>query len=126
MKKTWVLLAIGAVVLFVISGINKIPTIEEKVNASWAQVQNQYQRRADLIPNLVETVKGYAKHENQTLEGVIQARAEATKVTLSVDQLNDPEMVKKFVPELSRQAVNYLVRCSIVLTFRSPLLIFSG
>ena len=96
MKKIWLFGILIVVVLFVISGINKIPTLDEKVTASWSQVQNEYQRRSDLIPNLVETVKGYAKHEQQTLEGVMQARAEATKVTLTVDQLNDPAMVKKF------------------------------
>lgn len=96
MKKIWIFGIIAVIVLFMLSGINTIPTLEEKVNASWSQVQNQYQRRADLVPNLVETVKGYAKHEKETLQGVIEARAEATKVTLSVDQLNDPEMVKKF------------------------------
>ena len=95
MKK---ILIIGAVLIaiFIFTGINKIPTIDEKVNAAWSQVQNQYQRRSDLIPNLVESVKGYANHEKSTLQGVIEARAEATKVTLNVDQLNDPEMVKKF------------------------------
>ncbi len=92
----WILIIAAIVAVFVFTGINKIPALDEKVNASWAQVQNQYQRRADLVPNLVNTVKGYAKHEKSTLTEVIQARAEATKVTLSVEQLNDPEMVRKF------------------------------
>jgi len=77
-------------------GVNTIPTLDEKVNASWAQVQNQYQRRSDLIPNLVETVKGYAAHEEKTLTEVIQARANATKVTLSPEMLSDPAAVQKF------------------------------
>src|SRR6186713_1883937 len=55
-------------------GINNIPTLDEQAKAAWGQVQNQYQRRADLIPNLVETVKGYAAHEKETLDAVIQAR----------------------------------------------------
>jgi LemA protein len=96
MKKFWIIGIVVLVAIFTIGGINKIPTLQEKVSAAWSQVQNQYQRRADLVPNLVETVKGYAKHEQQTLQGVIEARAEATKVTLTVDQLNDPAMVKKF------------------------------
>jgi LemA protein len=82
--------------LFVVSGINSIPRLDEKVNASWAEVQNQYQRRADLIPNLVETVKGYAKFEQKTLTDVIEARADASKVTISTEQLSDPEAMKKF------------------------------
>jgi LemA protein len=77
-------------------GVNTIPTLEEQVNASWAEVQNQYKRRADLIPNLVETVKGYASHERETLTAVIEARAKATSVTLSPEMLSDPEAVKRF------------------------------
>ena len=77
-------------------GVNAIPTLDENVNQKWAQVQNQYQRRADLIPNLVETVKGYAKHEQATLEGVMEARAKATQVTLSPEMLSDPAAVEKF------------------------------
>ncbi len=77
-------------------GVNTIPTLDEQVNAAWAQVENQYKRRADLVPNLVETVKGYAKHENQTLKDVIEARAKATSVTLSPQMLSDPEAVKNF------------------------------
>ena len=95
-KNTWLYVLIGAVVLFLISSINTIPSKDEAVRAAWAQVENQYQRRADLIPNLVETVKGYANFENNTLNDVIQARAAATKVTLSADMLNDPEALKRF------------------------------
>jgi len=82
--------------LFVFSGVNTVPRLDEKVNAAWAEVQNQYQRRADLIPNLVETVKGYANFEKQTLTDVIEARANATKVTLSPDMLSDPNALKNF------------------------------
>src|SRR5580658_1889957 len=95
-KGLWIIAAIVVVALFVISGMNTIPTLDEKVNASWGQVQNQYQRRLDLIPNLVETVKGYANFEKSTLTDVINARANATKVTISVDQLSDPQAIKKF------------------------------
>lgn len=76
-------------------GMQSIPTAGNQVEASWAEVQNQYKRRADLIPNLVEVVKGYAKHEQETLTKVIEARANATKVNVTVDQLND-ETMKKF------------------------------
>lgn len=88
-----VVVLIGA---FLLTGINTIPTQEQKVQAAWAQVQNDYQRRMDLIPNLVETVKGYANFEKSTLTDVIQARANATKVTLTADQLTNPEAVKQF------------------------------
>lgn len=77
-------------------GYNRIQGLDEDVKASWSEVQNQYQRRADLIPNLVETVKGYAKHESQTLQSVVEARAKATSVTLSASQLSDPAAFKKF------------------------------
>lgn len=78
-----VLLILFAV--WVVSGCNNLIRQDEDVNAAWAQVQNQYQRRMDLIPNLVSTVKGYASHEKETLEAVIQARAEATKVSVNLD-----------------------------------------
>ena len=94
--RIWLYVVLGAIALFVISGINTIPTQEEKVNAAWAQVENQYQRRMDLSPNLVETVKGYADFEKSTLTAVIEARASATKVILSPEMLSDPEAVKKF------------------------------
>jgi LemA protein len=77
-------------------GVNNIPTQEEAAKAKWSQVLNQYQRRADLIPNLVETVKGYAKQEAQVLEAVVNARARATSVQLPADVLNNPEAFKKF------------------------------
>ncbi len=77
-------------------GVNAIPAAEETAKAKWADVQNQYQRRADLIPNLVATVKGYATHEQSTLEGVTAARAKATSITVSADELRDPAKVKAF------------------------------
>ena len=76
-------------------GYQSIPRSENAVAAAWGEVENQYQRRADLVPNLVETVKGYAAHEKETLEAVVAARAQATQVKLSVDQLT-PENMKKF------------------------------
>ncbi len=76
-------------------GYQEIPRAENAVAGAWAEVENQYQRRADLVPNLVETVKGYAAHEKGTLEAVVQARAQATQVKLTVDQLT-PENMKRF------------------------------
>ncbi|MEO5323775.1 LemA family protein [Mesorhizobium sp. CC13] len=77
-------------------GYNTIPTQEEQAKAAWSEVLNQYQRRADLIPNLVETVKGYAAHEKDTLEGVVEARAKATQVTVTPETLTDPNAFKTF------------------------------
>ena len=94
--KKWLLIIGAALILFVVTGINSIPRLEEGVNASWAQVENQYQRRSDLIPNLVETVKGYATFEKTTLTDVINARANATKVTINPEMLNNPEAMKNF------------------------------
>jgi LemA protein len=70
-------------------GYNTMIELREGVDAQWAQVENVYQRRADLIPNLVSTVKGYAAHERETLEGVIEARSKATGINLSADQINE-------------------------------------
>ncbi|MER8951816.1 LemA family protein [Mesorhizobium sp. M0833] len=77
-------------------GYNTIPTAEENAKAAWSEVLNQYQRRADLIPNLVNTVKGYAAHEKDTLDAVVEARAKATQVTVTPETLNNPEAFKKF------------------------------
>jgi len=75
-------------------GYNVIPTKEEAAKAQWAEVQNQYQRRADLVPNLVATVQGYAKQEKDVLTAVTEARAKATAINLTADDLTDPEKVK--------------------------------
>ncbi|MBC7386821.1 MAG: LemA family protein [Cryobacterium sp.] len=77
-------------------GYNDLQGIDEEVKASWGEVQNQYQRRSDLIPNLVETVKGYAKHEQGTLEGVVEARAKATAMNIDASKLSDPAALKRF------------------------------
>lgn len=77
-------------------GYNTIPTAEEQAKAKWADVQNNYQRRADLIPNLVATVQGYAKQEREVLTAVVEARAKATQVKVDVSQLTDPEKLKQF------------------------------
>ena len=72
-------------------GYNTIPTLDEQAKARWSDVQNQYQRRADLIPNLVATVQGYAKQEKDVLTSVVEARAKATQVKVDASQLTDPE-----------------------------------
>ena len=77
-------------------GINSVPTAEEQVNASWGNLQADYQRRADLIPNLVATVKGYAQQEKSVLVEVTQARANATRIQLSPADLSDPQKVGAF------------------------------
>jgi LemA protein len=77
-------------------GYNTIPTYEEQAKAKWADVQNNYQRRADLIPNLVATVQGYAKQEKDVLTAVVEARAKATSVKIDASQLTDPDKLKQF------------------------------
>ncbi|ODA67950.1 LemA family protein [Methyloligella halotolerans] len=77
-------------------GINTIPTLEEQAKAAWSQVENQYQRRADLIPNLVETVKGSAAHERDVLTDVVEARAKATQMQIPDDITTNPEAFQKF------------------------------
>lgn len=77
-------------------GINTIPTLQEQAKAAWSEVLNQYQRRADLIPNLVETVKGFAAQESKVLTDVVEARAKATQMQIPPDILTNPEAFQKF------------------------------
>ena len=97
MKKGWIIaIAIVAVlVIWFATGYNSLVKQEEGVKTAWSQVENQYQRRSDLIPNLVNTVKGYAPHESETLEGVVAARARATQTTIDADNLT-PEAIEKY------------------------------
>ena len=120
MKRSGIILIVILVLLgiFVFKGINTIPRLDEKVKASWMQVQNQYQRRMDLIPNLVSTVKGYANFEKSTLTDVINARANATKVTLSPDMLNDPAAIQKF--EQAQSALSSTLSRLMVVVERYP------
>jgi LemA protein len=90
------ILAVIAAVALSGCGVNSVPTAEEQVNASWANLQADYQRRADLIPNLVATVKGYAQQEKSVLTEVTEARANATRVQLNASDLDDPAKVKAF------------------------------
>jgi len=97
MKKTWIILAVVAVLLLlayssVKSSYNNMVTMQEGVTAQWSQVENVYQRRSDLIPNLVNTVKGYADFEKETLTQVIEARAKATSVNINPEKLDAQSM----------------------------------
>ena len=87
--------ALGTVLALSACGFQSIPQADNAVAGAWAEVENQYQRRSDLVPNLVEVVKGYATHERETLEAVTAARARATQVQLKVDDLT-PENMRKF------------------------------
>ena len=86
---------VAIVVIWAISGYNGLVTLDENVSNAWSNVETQYQRRADLIPNLVSTVKGYATHEKETLEGVVEARSKATSIKLDADNLT-PEKLAAF------------------------------
>lgn len=98
-KGTITLLVIGVLILIMVGGTlttyNGLIAKDEAVATAWGNIQSQYQRRADLIPNLVSTVKGYAKHESETLENVLAARAKATQVTINADNLT-PEKLKQY------------------------------
>lgn len=98
-RGTIILLVVVAVIVLLggcsVSAYNKMVVMDENVGKAWANVETQYQRRADLIPNLVNTVKGYAAHEQETLEGVIAARSRATQVTVNADDLT-PEKMQQF------------------------------
>ncbi len=95
-KSTIILIAVVAViVIWGVSAYNGLVAKDENVKTAWSQVENQYQRRSDLIPNLVATVKGYAAHETSTLEGVVEARAKATQITVDAENLT-PERLQEF------------------------------
>jgi LemA protein len=99
-------------------GVNNIPTYEEKAKAEWAQVLNQYQRRADLVPNLVETVKGAAGFERETLEAVVQARSKVAQTTLPSDVLTNPDAFKAF--EQNQSALASALSRLLVVVERYP------
>ncbi len=103
---------LGALLFVGGCGVQSIPTQENQVEAAWAEVLNQYQRRSDLIPNLVEVVKGYARHEKETLTQVVEARAKATQVQMEARDLN-PETLKRF-QEAQGQLQSSLSRLMLV------------
>lgn len=94
MKKTWIIVitVIAVIAIYFTSTYNSMVAQEEAVSTAWSNVENQYQRRSDLIPNLVNTVKGYATHEKETFDAVVSARAKATQTTVSIDDLTPEKM----------------------------------
>ena len=85
-----------AIIYLTVTNYNNIPKLDENVKEKWSQVQNQYKRRADLIPNLVETVKAYANHEKNTLVEVTEARSKVSQITLNENTLSNPELLQQF------------------------------
>lgn len=94
MKKTWIIIiaAVALIAIFCVTSYNSMVSQDEAVGTAWSNVENQYQRRADLIPNLVNTVKGYADHEKETLDAVVSARAKATQTSVNLDDLTPEKM----------------------------------
>ncbi len=122
MKKKWIVLIAVAVVLLIIYSsfkgtYNGLVQQEENISGSWAQVENQYQRRADLIPNLVNTVKGYADFEQETLTGVIEARSKATSVNVDANNLS-PDAIGRF--EQAQQGLSSALSRLLVTVERYP------
>jgi len=91
-----ILLVVAMTLSLAACGVNDVPRLDEEVNAAWSQVENQYKRRADLIPNLVETVKGYAAQERETLTAVTEARAKVSQMTVTPETINDPQAMQRF------------------------------
>jgi LemA protein len=98
MKSFFIAIGVILLAIFIIiaTNVNNIPKLDENVKASWSQVQNQYKRRADLIPNLVSTVKAYASHEKSTLQEVTKARSNVGKLNISEDMLSNPQLFEQF------------------------------
>ena len=106
-------IVVGMLLVFSGCGYNQIQGLDEDVKAAWGEVQNQYQRRADLVPNLVSTVKGAAQFEQETLQKVVEARAQASGIKLDAQALSNPEAFKKF-EEAQRNLSGALSRLLVV------------
>lgn len=113
-------LAFVSAILMLLSscGINNIPTFDEQVKAAWSQVENQYQRRADLIPNLVETVKGFANQEKDTLTAVVEARSKVSSMQVDSNLINDPQKLQQF--EQAQQQLSGALSRLMVVVERYP------
>lgn len=121
MKKILLIAFAAVAILFavaVMTHINNVPKLDEGVNATWAQVQNQYKRRADLVPNLVSTVKGYASHEKEVLTDVVEARAKVGQMQISPEMLNNPDAMKQF--EANQNALGSALSRLLVVVERYP------
>ena len=121
MKKLLLIAVAAVAVLFavvVMTHINNVPKLDEGVNATWAQVQNQYKRRADLVPNLVATVKGYASHEKEVLTDVVEARAKVGQMQISPEMLSNPEAMKQF--EANQNALGSALSRLLLVVERYP------
>jgi LemA protein len=120
--KRFLLIAIGGIALLlalvVATHINNVPRLDEGVSAAWAQVQNQYKRRADLVPNLVATVKGYAAHEKGVLTEVVEARAKVGQVQVTPEMLSDPEAMRRF--ETNQNALGSALSRLLLVVERYP------
>jgi LemA protein len=112
------LLALGALATLAGCGINNIPTYDESVKAGWAQVENQYQRRADLVPNLVETVKGFAAQERETLQAVVEARAKVGQMQVDASIIDNPAALQAF--EQNQAALSSALSRLLVVVERYP------
>ncbi len=122
MKKSWIIIGVLIIVAILLYSwfkgtYNTMVTLDQAVASQWAQVENVYQRRADLIPNLVNTVKGYATHEKETLEGVIEARSKATSVNIDANNLT-PETFARF--QQAQQGLTQALSKLMVVVERYP------
>jgi LemA protein len=115
MRKRYLFMISGLVVFSLLAGCgyNSLQALDEDVKAAWSEVQNQYQRRADLVPNLVATVKGAAKFEQETLAQVVEARSTATSVKIDAKDLSNPQVFRQF-EEAQRQLSGALARLLVV------------
>ncbi|WP_259780852.1 LemA family protein [Aestuariispira ectoiniformans] len=121
MRQSWLrsfLVIVGFSLLLTGCGVNAIPTLDEQAKASWSQVLNQYKRRADLIPNLVEVVKGYATHERETLTAVTEARAKVSQINIPKDILTNPQAFQAF--QQSQGALTQALSRLMVVSERYP------